>query len=195
MVSESRGATVSAGKATWEPVIVAFLCNWCSYAGADLAGSSRLHYPVNVRVVRVPCSGRVNPMFVIQCFKRGFDGVLIAGCHPGDCHYAKGNYYARRRMPLVQDLLGYLGVEPGRIRFDWVSASESGRFAIHRSARRDDEIGQGDQALRVDGLLGEDHRREREPSDVLPLLLGSRQDDRVHVLQAAQVLERHRETP
>jgi F420-non-reducing hydrogenase iron-sulfur subunit len=123
--------TISAkvAQTTWEPVIVAFLCNWCSYAGADLAGSSRLNYPPNVRVVRVPCSGRVNPMFVIQCFKRGFDGVLIAGCHPGDCHYAKGNYYARRRMPLVQELLGYLGVEPGRIRFDWVSASESGRFA------------------------------------------------------------------
>ena len=129
MASEPHGATVSATTATWEPVIVAFLCNWCSYAGADLAGSSRLSYPANVRVVRVPCSGRVNPMFVIQCFKRGFDGVLIAGCHPGDCHYAKGNFYARRRMPLAQDFLEYLGVEPGRIRFDWVSASESGRFA------------------------------------------------------------------
>ena len=122
----TRGA---AAQRAWEPVIVAFLCNWCSYAGADLAGSSRMSYPANVRVVRVPCSGRVNPMFVIQCFKRGFDGVLIAGCHPGDCHYAKGNFYARRRMPLAQELLGFLGVAPGRIRFDWVSASESGRFA------------------------------------------------------------------
>jgi coenzyme F420-reducing hydrogenase delta subunit len=120
--------TISEAKA-WEPVIVAFLCNWCSYAGADLAGSSRLSYPPNVRVVRVSCSGRVNPMFVIQCFKRGFDGVLVAGCPPGDCHYAKGNYYARRRLPLAQELLGFLGVEPGRIRFDWVSASESARFA------------------------------------------------------------------
>jgi F420-non-reducing hydrogenase iron-sulfur subunit len=113
---------------SWEPALVAFLCNWCSYAGADLAGSSRLSYPANVRVVRVPCSGRVNPMFVMHCFKRGFDGVLIAGCHPGDCHYAKGNYYARRRIPLAKDFLGFLGVEPERIKFDWVSAAESGRF-------------------------------------------------------------------
>jgi F420-non-reducing hydrogenase iron-sulfur subunit len=113
----------------WEPLIVAFLCNWCSYAGADLAGSSRLTYPPNVRVVRVPCSGRVNPLFIMSCFKKGYDGVLVAGCHPGDCHYVKGNYYARRRMPLAQELLQYLGIEPERIRFDWVSAAESGRFA------------------------------------------------------------------
>jgi len=113
----------------WEPLIVAFLCNWCSYAGADLAGSSRMTYPPNVRVVRVPCSGRVNPLFIMSCFKKGFDGVLVAGCHPGDCHYVKGNYYARRRMPLAQELLEYMGVEPARIRFDWVSAAESGRFA------------------------------------------------------------------
>jgi len=113
----------------WEPLIVAFLCNWCSYAGADLAGSSRLTYPPNVRVVRVPCSGRVNPLFIMSCFKKGYDGVLVAGCHPGDCHYVKGNYFARRRMPLAQELLQYLGLEPERIRFDWVSAAESGRFA------------------------------------------------------------------
>jgi len=122
----SREANV---RAAWEPLIVAFLCNWCSYAGADLAGSSRMSYPANVRVVRVPCSGRVNPLFIMSCFKKGFDGVLVAGCHPGDCHYVKGNYYARRRMPLAQELLNYMGVEPGRIRFDWVSAAESGRFA------------------------------------------------------------------
>ncbi len=113
----------------WEPLIAAFLCNWCSYAGADLAGSSRLGYPANIRVVRVPCSGRVNPLFVLDCFKKGFDGVLVAGCHPGDCHYAKGNYYARRRLPLLREFLDYLGIEPDRVRIDWVSASESGRFA------------------------------------------------------------------
>jgi F420-non-reducing hydrogenase iron-sulfur subunit len=127
-VSERDRKPESAAGGAWEPALVAFLCNWCSYAGADLAGSSRLGYPANLRVVRVPCSGRVNPMFVMHCFKRGFDGVLIAGCHPGDCHYAKGNYYARRRIPLMQGLLDYLGVEPERIRFDWVSAAESGRF-------------------------------------------------------------------
>ena len=103
----------AAAQRAWEPVIVAFLCNWCSYAGADLAGSSRMSYPANVRVVRVPCSGRVNPMFVMQCFKRGFDGVLIAGCHPGDCHYAKGNFYARRRMPLAQDFWNTWGSSRG----------------------------------------------------------------------------------
>ena len=127
MKAESKPVEKPAGVG-WEPALVAFLCNWCSYAGADLAGSSRLSYPPNVRVVRVPCSGRVNPMFVMHCFKRGFDGVLIAGCHPGDCHYAKGNYYARRRIPLAKDFLGFLGIEPERIRFDWVSAAESGRF-------------------------------------------------------------------
>ncbi len=124
----SQGAN-GASRNGWEPVIAAFLCNWCSYAGADLAGSSRLGYPANIRVVRVPCSGRVNPLFVLDCFKKGFDGVLVAGCHPGDCHYAKGNYYARRRLPLLRDFLGYLGIEPERVRIDWVSASESGRFA------------------------------------------------------------------
>jgi coenzyme F420-reducing hydrogenase delta subunit len=129
VATQAAGAARQEPELSWEPIIVAFLCNWCSYAGADLAGSSRLGYPANVRVVRVPCSGRVNPMFVLECFKQGFDGVLIAGCHPGDCHYAKGNYYTRRRMPLAQDLLDFMGVEPERIRFDWVSASESSRFA------------------------------------------------------------------
>ncbi len=122
-------AVNGAARKGWEPLIAAFLCNWCSYAGADLAGSSRLGYPANIRVVRVPCSGRVNPLFVLDCFKKGFDGVLVAGCHPGDCHYAKGNYYARRRLPLLREFLGYLGIEPERVRIDWVSASESGRFA------------------------------------------------------------------
>ncbi|MHB1458737.1 MAG: hydrogenase iron-sulfur subunit, partial [Armatimonadota bacterium] len=87
--------TAAASK-EWEPKLIGFLCNWCSYAGADLAGSSRLKYPANMRIVKVPCSGRVNPQFVMKAFERGFDGVLVAGCHPGDCHYAKGNYYARR---------------------------------------------------------------------------------------------------
>ncbi len=122
-------AVNGASRNGWEPLIAAFLCNWCSYAGADLAGSSRLGYPANIRVVRVPCSGRVNPLFVLDCFKKGFDGVLVAGCHPGDCHYAKGNYYARRRLPLLREFLGYLGIESDRVRIDWVSASESGRFA------------------------------------------------------------------
>ncbi len=113
----------------WQPSILAILCNWCSYAGADLAGSTRLQYPETVRIVRVPCSGRTDPMFVLKGFQRGFDGVMVLGCHPGDCHYAKGNYYARRRIALTQDLLKSLGIEPERFHFEWVSASEGNRFA------------------------------------------------------------------
>ena len=113
----------------WQPVILGILCNWCSYAGADLAGSTRQHYPETIRIVRVPCSGRVDPMFVLKGFQKGFDGVMVLGCHPGDCHYAKGNYYARRRIALVQELLKSLGIPEERFHFEWVSASEGNRFA------------------------------------------------------------------
>lgn len=115
-------------KGDFEPDIVAFLCNWCSYAGADLAGTSRIHYPSNVRVIRVMCSGRVNPLFVMNALQQGADGVIIAGCHPGDCHYMSGNYYARRRFNLMRNFLEYLGVEPGRVRMSWVSASEGAKW-------------------------------------------------------------------
>ena len=113
----------------FKPLIVAFCCNWCSYAGADLAGTSRLNYPANVKIIRVPCSCRVNPMFVLRAFQRGADGVIINGCHPGDCHYSTGNYYARRRMALLFSMLEYLGIEKGRTRVEWVSAAEGQRFA------------------------------------------------------------------
>jgi len=113
----------------WQPKILAFLCNWCSYAGADLAGSARIQYPPNIRVIRVPCSSRVNPLFIIEALRLGVDGVLVSGCHPGDCHYLTGNYYARRRFALLQRYLEYLGIEKGRVQFSWVSASEGGRFA------------------------------------------------------------------
>ncbi|MEW6359996.1 MAG: hydrogenase iron-sulfur subunit [Planctomycetota bacterium] len=113
----------------WEPKIVAFLCNWCSYAGADLAGVSRLQYPPNVRIIRVPCSGRVNPLFILSALRHGADGVLVSGCHPGDCHYTSGNYTARRKFALMKRLLEYVGFEPGRVRFSWVSASEGPQFA------------------------------------------------------------------
>ena len=116
-------------ESTFEPRIVGFLCNWCSYAGADLAGTSRIQYPPNVRVIRVMCSGRVNPLFVAKCFAEGADGVLVSGCHPGDCHYLEGNYLARRRFNIMKSLLEYLGIEPERFQMSWVSASEGGRFA------------------------------------------------------------------
>jgi len=113
----------------FEPNIVAFLCNWCSYAGADLTGTTRVHYPPTVKVIRVMCTGRVNPLFVLQALRQGADGVLISGCHPGECHYLKGNFLARRRFLLMKNLLEYIGINPSRIRMSWVSASEGKKFA------------------------------------------------------------------
>ena len=112
-----------------KPLIAAFCCNWCSYAGADLAGNNRLSYPDNVKIIRVPCSCRVDPTFVLRAFQRGADGVLICGCHPGDCHYTTGNYYTRRRMTLLFSMLSYLGIEKERTRVEWVSAAEGAKFA------------------------------------------------------------------
>ncbi|HEY5532681.1 MAG TPA: hydrogenase iron-sulfur subunit [Candidatus Anoxymicrobiaceae bacterium] len=112
----------------FEPNIVAFLCNWCSYAGADLAGTSRTQYLPNIKIIRVMCSGRVNPLFLLNALQQGADGVLISGCHPGDCHYLEGNFYARRRFTLMHKLLEHVGVDPGRVNMSWVSASEGAKF-------------------------------------------------------------------
>lgn len=116
-------------KNEFEPKIVGFLCNWCSYAGADLAGTSRMQYPQNVRIIRVPCSGRVDPLFVVKAFQDGADGVMILGCHPGDCHYQQGNYFAQRRYALMHRLLEFTGLETDRLFVEWVSASEGKKFA------------------------------------------------------------------
>ncbi len=113
----------------FEPNIIAFLCNWCSYAGADLAGTSRLEYPPNVRAIRVMCSGRVDPTFILEALKDGVDGVLVAGCHPGDCHYQSGNYKTNRKIKLLKRLLSDLNVDPQRVRFEYISASEGQKFA------------------------------------------------------------------
>ncbi len=113
----------------FSPRMVGFLCNWCSYAGADMAGTSRMSYPPNIRIIRVPCSGRVDPLLIIKAFQQGADGVLIAGCHPGDCHYVEGNYYARRRLAIFRSLLEYLGIDSRRLRVEWVSAAEGKRFS------------------------------------------------------------------
>ena len=113
----------------FEPNIVGFLCNWCSYAGADLAGTSRIKYPANIKTIRVMCSGRVDPVMIMQALKKGADGVLIAGCHPGDCHYQSGNYKANRRIMLLKKLLQELGIEEQRVRFEYVSASEGQIYA------------------------------------------------------------------
>ena len=112
-----------------QPRIVGFLCNWCSYAGADMAGTSRLTYPPNIRIIRVPCSARVDARLVVKAFQMGADGVLVAGCHPGDCHYTEGNYHARRRLALLWELLSYLGLERERFQLVWASASEGKRLA------------------------------------------------------------------
>ena len=125
---QNNVAKTSEGE-SWQPKIVAFLCNWCSYAGADLAGVSRIQYPPNIRIIRVPCSGRINPMFIIKALQHGADGVLVSGCHPGDCHYISGNLVARRKFALLKNFLEYIGIEPGRVNFSWVSAAEGEKFS------------------------------------------------------------------
>jgi len=114
---------------TREPRVVAFCCNWCSYAGADLAGVSRFQYPANIRIIRLMCTGRLEPIFVLRAFEWGADGVMVLGCHPGDCHYVSGNEKAEKQVEKTQRLLEMLGLDPARLRLQWVSASEGQRFA------------------------------------------------------------------
>jgi len=117
------------GEEDFEPLIIAFCCNWCSYTGADLAGTSRLQYPHNIRIIRVMCSGMVHPNLVIDALSKGADGVLMCGCHPGDCHYLEGNLKAEKRADAIFLMLEDLGIEPERYRLEWISASEGQRFA------------------------------------------------------------------
>ncbi len=112
----------------FEPKIVAFLCKWCSSAGSDLAGVSRMEYPSNVIPIQVLCSGSVSPLYIFSAFNKGADGVLVSGCHPGDCHYIKGNYYSRRRIALLRELLKFIGLEPERFKMSWVSAAEGTKY-------------------------------------------------------------------
>ncbi len=123
MPTEAKQST----KNTWEPRIVAFFCNWCTYTAADLAGVSRMRYAPNARVIRVMCSGRVDPQFILDAFAKGADGVLIGGCHPGDCHYMEGNYKALRRMRLLKRMMKDMGIAEQRFRLEWISASEGDR--------------------------------------------------------------------
>ncbi len=113
----------------FEPVIIGFCCNWCAYAAADLAGTSRMQYPANLRTVRVMCSGRVSDMLIFKAFAAGADGVLVAGCHPGDCHYMKGNLSTSRRFVAMKPFLGAVGIQPERLRLEWIGASEGPKFA------------------------------------------------------------------
>ena len=114
-------------EAVFEPRIVAFFCNWCTYLAADLAGTSRMKYAPNTRVIRVMCSGRVDPQFILEAFASGADGVLIGGCHPGDCHYQEGNYKALRRFYLLKKMVKEMGIEDERLRLEWISAAEGER--------------------------------------------------------------------
>jgi F420-non-reducing hydrogenase iron-sulfur subunit len=140
---------------TFEPRILGFLCNWCSYGGADAAGTARLHYPPNLRIVRVMCSGRVSPELVVRAFREGADGVLVLGCHIGDCHYQEGNHRTAKRIPILQKLLGYLGINPQRLRLDWVSSAESQRFAQVVTEFTETIRALGPSELRKDRTLSE----------------------------------------
>jgi len=115
--------------AAWQPTIVALICNWCTYAGADMAGTTRRAYPATVRAVRVPCTGRIDPLLIVKAFEQGADGVVVSGCHPGDCHYVQGNFVARRRFAAFRTLMQFLGVDPRRLHFAWVSASEGAKWS------------------------------------------------------------------
>lgn len=109
----------------WKPRIIAYVCNWCTYGGADLAGTSRMTYESSVRVIKLPCTGRIDPLFLLKAFERGADGILVSGCHPGDCHYNTGNYHARRRWTVFRELLEFSGLDMRRLQFSWISAAEA----------------------------------------------------------------------
>lgn len=124
----AQAITETASKA-FEPKVMAFVCNWCTYTGADLAGTSRLQMAPNVRIIRLPCTGRIDPLFMIKAFEKGADGVIVSGCHPADCHYTSGNYHARRRFAVAREVMSFMGINPDRLTFSWVSASEGGKWA------------------------------------------------------------------
>jgi len=159
--------------AALRPKIVAFLCNWCSYAGADLAGTTRLKQAADVRVIRVPCSGRVDPSFILKAFERGADGVIVGGCHPGDCHYVKGNLNARRRFLVLKELLGITGIEPERFQVAWCSAAEGAKWAalVNEVSERVGRLGplRGFKDLAGATLGGASPAvRRQEPSPAVP---------------------------
>ncbi|MBF0298754.1 MAG: hydrogenase iron-sulfur subunit [Oligoflexia bacterium] len=115
-------------KTEFEPRIIAFVCQWCTYTGADLAGTSRIQYAPNVRIIKLPCTGRIDVHFILKAFEQGADGVIVSGCHPGDCHYTSGNYYARRRFEMFKNMMNFLGIDEKRLQFAWVSAAEGRKW-------------------------------------------------------------------
>ncbi|MBF0314455.1 MAG: hydrogenase iron-sulfur subunit [Oligoflexia bacterium] len=127
----------------FEPKIMAFVCQWCTYTGADLAGTSRMQYSPYVKIIKLPCTGRIDVQFIVKAFEEGADGVIVSGCHPGDCHYTSGNYYARRRFEMFHELMSFVGVDMRRIQFAWVSAAEGRKWAelVNEVSKRVEELG------------------------------------------------------
>jgi len=171
LTTHTETTPTQAAGTDFEPRITAFVCNWCTYTGADLAGTSRLHMAANVRIIRLPCTGRIDPLLILKAFERGSDGVIVSGCHPADCHYTSGNYHARRRFTVFNDLMEFVGLDQRRLTFSWVSASEGAKWrdvvdeavakareAGPNSAYRDldphdpPESGRGVESLEVDGF-------------------------------------------
>jgi F420-non-reducing hydrogenase iron-sulfur subunit len=140
----------------FEPKIIGMCCNWCAYAGADLAGINRNQYPVNIRMIRVMCSGTIDPLYVVKAFKGGADGVFIGGCHPGDCHYQSGNYKTQRRIILLKKAISEIGLDPRRIRLEWVSAAEGQRFAKVITEFTEEIKKLGPNPLKLNGVKNED---------------------------------------
>lgn len=127
----------------FEPKVVAFVCNWCTYAGADLTGTSRIKYASNVRIIRFPCTGRIDFMFLLKAFANGADGIIVSGCHPNDCHYTSGNFHAKRRWIMFRELMDFMGVDMNRVTFSWVSAAEGAKWAdvVNTTVNRIRELG------------------------------------------------------
>jgi len=150
-------APVTAGDGAFEPSIVAFVCNWCTYTGADLAGTSRILMAHNVRIIRLPCTGRIDTLFILKAFERGADGVIVSGCHPADCHYTAGNYHARRRFAIFRELIDFVGIDPRRVTFSWVSASEGGKWAevVNGATEQVRQLGPFAMYPRLDRSAGE----------------------------------------
>jgi F420-non-reducing hydrogenase iron-sulfur subunit len=140
-VQSTTGTAAASG--TWEPRIQGFVCNWCTYTGADLAGTSRIQMAANVRVIRLPCTGRIDTLFILKAFERGADGVIVSGCHPNDCHYTAGNFHARRRFALFREIMDFVGIDPRRVTFSWVSASEGQKWSevVNETTQRIRELG------------------------------------------------------
>ena len=141
----------------FEPKVLAFVCNWCTYTGADLTGTSRIKYASNVKIIRFPCTGRIDFMLILKAFANGSDGVIVSGCHPNDCHYTSGNFHARRRWILFRNLLDFLGIDIRRIRFSWVSAAEGAKWAevVNKMVSDLRELGPYTEYQKVAGFLSE----------------------------------------